>query len=82
MADVVPVRHAPGLDVPVGDHVIAPLQHPVERPGVRHQAVARVGIDQLLDQLVDGRVPEADVVAAAGLVGAFRFPELALFVTR
>ncbi len=44
------------------------------------QALPRVGLDQAFHQAVDGRVLEADEVAAAGLVGAAGMPELSLFV--
>src|SRR3990167_1277424 len=80
--EAVPVGHAPGLDVPVGDDVMAPQQHAVEGPGVGDQALPGVGVDQAFDQLVDGWVFQADEVAAAGVVGAARVPVLALLVTR
>ncbi|MNE85682.1 hypothetical protein D3C80_1827100 [compost metagenome] len=82
MANVVPVRHAPGLDVPVGDHVITPLQYAIQRSSVGHQTIARVGIDQVFDQLIDDRILQTHGVAAAGLVGGGAHPELALLVTR
>ncbi|MNM89464.1 hypothetical protein D3C81_1016960 [compost metagenome] len=46
------------------------------------QALSRIGVDQLLHQGVDGRVLQADEVAAAGIVGGGALPELALLVTR
>src|SRR5690606_2241137 len=73
---------APGLDMPVGDHVVAPQQHTVQRPGVGDQLLARVGVDKAFDDLVDGWVLQADEVAAARIVGTGGVPVLALFVAR
>src|SRR5690606_31778348 len=79
---VVPVGHAPALDVPVGHHVVAPLQYAIQRTCVGHQAFARVGVDQAFHQLVNGRVFEAHAVAAARFVGGGAHPVLALLVAR
>src|SRR5207253_1371096 len=80
--EMIPVRDAPGLDMPIRDHVVTPLQYPVEGASMGYQAFARIGVDQLIDQLVDDRVFQAHGVAAAGFVGTFGLPELALFVAR
>ncbi|MCY1436845.1 hypothetical protein D9M71_529830 [compost metagenome] len=66
--------------MPVGDHVVAPQQHAVQRAGVVDQALPAVGLDQAFDQGVDGRVLEADQVAAAGVVGAAGVPIFSLLV--
>ena len=46
------------------------------------QALARIGVDQLFHQLVDGRVAQADEVAAARVVGGAAAPVFALLVAR
>ena len=48
-------------DVPHRHHVVVPDQHPVERPAGGDQAVAVRREDDRVDQLVDGRVLDADV---------------------
>ena len=75
-------KHPKGFDMPVGNHIKAPLQHAIQRPGMVDQALSGLGVDQAFGQLVDGRVLEADKVAAAGLVDALRFPVFALLTAR
>src|SRR5262249_4989523 len=80
--ELVPGGHPERGVMKIRDYVIAVLQDPIERVGVRDQAGAVGGADQLLDQLVDDRALDPDQVAAAVLVGRFRTPEFALFVAR
>ncbi len=79
---MLPAGDAPGVDVVVGHHVVTPEQYAVQRAGVVEQALPRVGIDQPVDQCVDGRVFQTEVVAAAGVVGTARMPVFTLFVAR
>src|SRR5690606_1919111 len=82
MLEAIPVGDAPGLDMPVRDHVEAPQQHAVQPPGAGGKLLARVGVDKAFDDLVDGWVLQADEVAAARIVGTGGVPVLALFVAR
>ena len=78
----VPVDQAVDGGVPVGDHVVAPGQHPVQGPGHGHLLGAGLGGDQALHQLVHHRVADAGVVAAARRRGRGRGPVVALLVAR
>src|SRR4029450_11412928 len=55
-AELVPVGDAEGLDVPVGDDVLAPQEDAVERSGASHQAGPVGRLDDQVDELVDHRV--------------------------
>ena len=68
--------------IPLRHHEIVPQQHPVERAGGRHQLLAVLGENHMVDQFVDGRVLDADQVAAAFAARGFRAPEIALLVAR
>src|SRR5688500_11600748 len=63
--ELVPVGDEILAGVEIRDHVIAVLQHPVERVRMRDQAGAVRRLDQLLDQFVDRRALDAEQVAAA-----------------
>ena len=68
--------------MPVGDHVVAPGQHPVQGAGHGHLLGAGLGRDEALHQLVHHRVPDPGVVAAARRPGGVRGPVVALLVAR
>ena len=61
---------------------MAPLQDPVERPAIDDQLGAVRRVNELLEQLVDDRILDADFIAAAGHVRRLRPPEIALLVAR
>ena len=71
------VPHGDALEgrVPLRHDVVVPQQHPVERPRGGDQVVAVLGQDDLVDQLVDRGVLDADDVAAAVLAGGIRAPD-------
>src|SRR5262245_7710889 len=79
---VVPHREPLERRVPLRHDVVVPQQHAVERPGGGNQLGAVLGKDDPVDQLVDGRVLDADDVGAGLLVGGRRAPEVALLVAR
>src|SRR5260370_42435864 len=54
-AKLVPVADPERPEMELRDHVVAVLQDPVERMGMRNQAGAVGRPDQFLDQLVDNR---------------------------
>src|SRR5262245_3382416 len=68
--------------MPLWDHVVVPQQHAIEGMRRSHQTVSVRGHDDLVDQLVDGSILDADQVATALPVGSLRAPEIALLVTR
>lgn len=66
----------------LGDHVMVPLQHPVQGATAQHQLLPVRGLDDLLHQIVHRRVLDADQVAAAGLVRGGGMPVVPLLIAR
>ncbi len=62
--------------------IMVPQQHPVERPGGGDELVTVLGEDDPLDQGIDRRILDADIVCRAGHVGRLGTPEIALLVAR
>src|SRR5216683_6656449 len=60
--------------------IIVPQQHAIEGPCGRDQLLSAFGEDHAVDELIDGRILDADEIARADLVSGFRAPKFALFV--
>ena len=68
--------------MPIGDNIVAPEQYVGKGAGYGDLGLAVGGGDLSLNQLVDDRVADACVVAAAMGLRRLARPEVALFVTR
>ncbi len=79
-AETVPARGALLVVGELRHDVVVPQQHAVERPGGGDELGAILGEDDPLDQRIDRRILDADVVARARRVGGRRTPEVALLV--
>ena len=66
----------------VGDYVVVPEQDAVEGAGYRDLRWAVGSSDLALDQLVDDRVGDADVIAAARRLRRGTRPKVALLIAR
>ena len=66
----------------VGDYVVVPEQDAVEGAGYRDLRWTIGGGDLALDQLVDNRVGDTDVIAAARRLRRRTRPEVALLIAR
>src|SRR5262245_16919096 len=79
-AEAIPAGRTHLAVSPLGNDVEVPQQHAVERLGGGDQLVAVLGVDDAIDQRVDGLVPDPDQVARADDVGGLRSPVAALLV--
>src|ERR1700761_7359913 len=79
-AEAVPARGPHFVVGPLRHDVMVPQQDAVERPGGGFEVGAVLGVNDVLDHGVDGRILDADDVVGSGLVGGLRAPIAALFV--
>ena len=73
-AEAVPARRAHLVIGKLRYHVVVPQQDAVERPGGRHKLATALGENHALDQGIDRRILDADVVARARRFGRLRAP--------
>ena len=73
-AEAVPARRAHLVIGKLRYHVVVPQQDAVERPGGRHKLATALGENHALDQGIDRRIFDADVVARARRFGRLRAP--------
>ena len=65
MGEPIAVRQAVVTDEPVRNGVVVPQQYAVDCAGGRHLFVAGLCGEQLADQVIDDRVGDSRIVAAA-----------------
>ncbi|MNH43597.1 hypothetical protein D3C79_1055440 [compost metagenome] len=53
------------VEIPVGNHVVLPQQHPVQGARRSHLVFATLGGQQGVEQVIDHRVFHASIVLAA-----------------
>jgi hypothetical protein len=80
MPETVPARRALIGDEPHRHHEVAPDQHAVQGLAGGDQRSAVFGEHQGLDQVVDGRIADPHIIAAAVALGRLAAPEIALLI--
>ncbi len=66
----------------LGNHVVSPLQYPIQRPTMHHQTLSVRRRNQRLDEFIDGGGADTGQILASGPFGRFRGPEVPLLVSR